>query len=227
MNFEKYNVKNYKGIWMSPSIAIKRLDILLERCGNDLKRILANGTKHEREAWVAGVFLLGLNEIQPSQYWLEIVVEEATPDIYGYKIDIINGNYHRGVYNIEITDFEEHSKTIEDIIKQKSFKSYPDYFQLLIYARKGGYLLDYDAIFDSINKISIPFANIFILSASSYEDDYELVQIYPLKWRLSFNLHSVIQKNINQKELATFLKRGSGTDLTNLGVLSLPLPEII
>jgi len=215
----------YKNLWMSPSVAIVRLNYLIEKYG--IQKILSKSIfKHEREAWIAAVFLLGLRQQDSKEYWLEIETEQATPDIYGYQLREVEGNYRRDVYNIEITEWEEHGGNIIDIIKNKSKKSYSDYFFLLIYARKGGEIIDYSNIYNEILSFRIPFSEIWILASSSYNQDYHLTRVYKQIFQIRFNLNSAIINNKEQKSFATFLKRGKGTEFKNLGQILVPYPQI-
>lgn len=210
---------------MSPTFMIDRMALLLEKYSVNI--ILSNNEfKQEREAWVAAAFLLGLGKIEGSEYWLEINTENDTPDIYAYYLKQINGNNHRDVLPLEIVDFEEHSKTIGSLIERKSRNAYPPYFALIVYARKCGAEIDYDKIFEDAQKIKIPFREIWILSAVSYDDDYCLTLIYPAGLQITFNLYKEFEKHKNQISLATMLKRGKGVDPKPLGTKDVPLPEI-
>ncbi len=215
----------YKNLWMSPNVAITRLNFLIKKYG--IQTILNKSIfKHEREAWIAGVFLLGLRHADRKEYWLEIETENGTPDIYGYQLREVDGNYHRDVFNIEIVEWETHGGSIVDIIKNKSIKAYPDYFFLLIYARKGGEVIDYNKTCAEITNLRIPFLEIWVLAATSYNNDYHLTRIYRQKFQIRFNLNLAIIGNKEQTSFATFLNRGKGTEIENLGLIYVPYPEI-
>lgn len=47
--------KDYKNLWMSPNIAIGRLEDLIKKYGLE-KILVSNQVKHEREGWIGGVF---------------------------------------------------------------------------------------------------------------------------------------------------------------------------
>lgn len=215
----------YKNLWMSPNVAINRLKIIIEKYGIGVA-IKRNEFRHEREAWIAAVFLLGLRKFDKNEYWLEVETEQSTPDIYGYYIEKIEDKNHRWVCDIEITEREEHGGSIAELIENKSKKSYPRDFYLLIYARKSGELLDYDKIYEAVKRIKIPFSKIFILCCISDDNDYALVEVFPKKYKLEFNLDVAIEGNKDQLAFATFLKRGKGTKPVPLGEIFVPLPEI-
>jgi hypothetical protein len=215
----------YKDIWISPNFMVDRMTLLLEK--HSIDTVLSKSQfKQEREGWVAAAFLLGLGSIEGSEYWLEINSENDTPDVYAYYLRHVDGNNHRDILPIEVVDFEEHSENITSLITQKSQKEYPPYFALVVYARKGGAEIDYDAIAENAQKIRIPFREIWILSAISYEDDYRLTMVYPFKLQIPFNLHQEYERHKNQIPLATQLKRGKGTEPTFLGIKEIPFPEI-
>lgn len=221
LGMEKHD---YKNLWMSPNVAIVRLSSLINKYGPQ-KVLKKSIFKHEREAWITALFFLGLKEISGKEYWIEIETRESTPDTYGYYLENINGNYHRRIFNIEITEWEEHSGGIMEIIKNKSNKFYPDFYFLLIYARKNGEIIDYDEIHNKIIELKVPFFEIWVLANSSANNDYHLTEIYRQKFQIRFNLDSALSKNINQISFATFLKRGAGTKLTDLGTVYVPTPE--
>jgi hypothetical protein len=215
----------YKNLWMSPTFMVDRMTLILNRYGIDTV-LSHNNFKQEREAWVAAVFLLGLGSIEGSEYWLEINTENGTPDIYAYYLEQVNGNNHRTDLPLEIVDFEDHNETISALIAQKSKKAYPPYYDLIVYARKGGAEIDYDQIFEDAHGIKIPFREIWILSTVTYENDYHLTMVYPYKFQIPFNLNGEYDKHRSQSQLATFLKRGTGTEPHFLGIKEVPLPEI-
>jgi len=215
----------YKNLWMSPNVAIIRLNLLIEKYG--IKTVVRNGLfRHEREAWIAASFLLGWRENNNEEYWLEIEMEEATPDIHGYTLRPLKRGFHREDYNFEIVEWEEHSKGILDVIKKKCKKCYPNYFLLLVYARKRGELIDYEKVHDEIKNNKVPFLDIWILAASSNSNDYHLTRVYRDKFQICFNLNEALKKVNNQSDYATNLGRGGGTDRKNLGVVYVPLPEL-
>lgn len=210
---------------MSPNAAISRLSSLLAKYGP--KTVIGKSEfKHEREAWIAAVFLLGLRQFDKNEYWLEIETEESTPDVYGYYLDNVDGNNHRLVCNLEITEWEEHSKNIIEVIKNKSRKNYPSDFYLLVYARKPGESIDYDQLYEEINKSKIPFAQIWTIACFSDDNDYHLTQIHPKKLQFEFNLDAAIGDNKSQTCFATFLMRGKGTKARPLGEIFVPLPKL-
>lgn len=220
-----YKKHDYKNLWMSPNIAITRLSSLIDKYG--IEKILKKSVfKHEREAWVAASFLLGLREVDKREYWIEIETQESTPDIYGYYLDVIKGNFHRRVFNIEIVEWEEHGGDILDIIRNKCKKNYPHDFFLLIYVRRGGEIIRYDDICESIKTISVPFVQIWILAPSSENNDYHLTLIFKNKFQIRFNLNEAIEKNKQQRQFATSLGRGVGTDIKDLGIVYVPFPQI-
>jgi len=222
-----YIKKDYENLWMSPNVAISRLYLLVNKYGIE-EVIKRNAFKREREAWIAASFLLGLRETDQKEYWIEIATKESTPDIYAYSLKIVDGNFHRDVYNIEIAEWEEHGKSLLEIIKNKCKKNYPKFFWLLIYARKPGTVIDYDILFKEIDSFSdkIPFSSIWILANSSDNNDYHLTEVCKIKRQIGFNLDQALIKNKRQNNFATFTKRNTGTEIKHLGDVYVPLPKL-
>ncbi len=222
--------KGYKNLWLSPNQAIDRLRILIEKYG--LETVLRKSIfKHEREAWIGGVFLLGLRDADKREWWIEIETEAATPDIYGFFLDTIDvgiskKGIRRNVMNIEIVEWEPHGAGILDLIGDKCKKAYPADYSLLVYVRRGGEVLNYQVIFEELKKVKVPFLQIWILVPSSYDNDYHLSSIYDKFIQIRFNLDRAIEGNKNQIRFATNTGRGLAANPENLGEIEVLLPEI-
>ena len=64
--------------------------------------------KQEREAWTSAVWALGLSEMNPKDFWVEIVTDEQTPDTRVHYLDQSAGYNHVMTYNVEVVDWETH-----------------------------------------------------------------------------------------------------------------------
>ena len=213
----------YRGIWMSPETVISRFEGLIKKFGfNEI--IKNNRFKHEREGWVSGVWALGITEITGKENFIEIETIQETPDTHVFYFDIINGNNHRQVFDVEVVDWEEHTGELIEIIKNKSSKNYPQNFTLLIYARHPGKEVNMEEIYKEVQHMNIPFGQIWVLGSSDV-DDYDIFQIYGVKNHIKFNLSKLREKYKNQIPFSKFLMRGKGTDIENLGVIYLPLQD--
>lgn len=213
---------SFKNIWINPAIPIIRIRKLIIKYGIE-KVIHDTKLKSEREAWVTAIWALGLIEVANKQYWIEIETENATPDTYLYYLEQIDGNNHRSVASIEVTDWEEHTEDIFEIIKSKCSKFYPNYFTLLVYARNSNKAIELEKIFQNLQQSTVPFGDIWIIGALDF-DNYQLSRVFPERSVIKFNLNESLLKGKGQGDFATFLKRGTGVQFTNLGNLYLPIP---
>lgn len=223
---KKWSKDIYKNLWLSPNSAINHFELLAREYGRD-NAVKDVQFKQQREAWIVAVSLLGIREISDREYWLEIVVDEETPDIYCYYLDVIDNRNHRRVLNIEVTEWEEHSGDIMEIIKKKARKAYPEYFQLLIYARKVGEKVDVKKLVREMQKINIPFNEVLILIPRSMDGDHLLIGIDTHTQEVNFvkfNFKKAMDNSKAQVEFVKSLGRGSRKGGVDLGKFFLPIP---
>lgn len=102
--------------------------------------------------------MLGLKENDGKEYWLEIEIEDSTPDVYGSFLDMIETNagkkaIRENFFSIEIVELEKHTINIVKLIKDKCHKSYSTDYFLLAHVRKGGEILEYEKIYKKIEKL--------------------------------------------------------------------------
>lgn len=218
-------IKTYKGLWMSPNIVVSRFESIVKKCGAKAA-VRSSRFQREREAWITGVFILGLRQDTGLEYWVEVETIDSTPDTYGYFIEQINDNNYRRVLNFEVTEWEDHVDSLEEIIKNKTRKAYPNYFILLVYGWKPGATVNLEKEFVNLQKSSdIPFSEIWLVVATGPPKNYQLTKLYPSRGRIRFNLDNALEGNRKQPEFGKFLKRGTGTVRTPLGKIYFPLPE--
>lgn len=92
---------SYKGLWLSPSFVIHRMQKIIETHGK-AEAYSGRRFKQEREAWAAAVWALGLAESQQREYWVEIETEENTPDAKVHRLDQSTGHNRVETYNLEV-----------------------------------------------------------------------------------------------------------------------------
>ncbi len=212
----------YKGIWLSPSVAVERFNQLVEKYGVE-NAVSDDRFKPEREAWVMAMFLFGLRKITRQEFWLELETVDSTPDAYGYYLEEVDGKNYRRIMSVEITEFEEHSEDIFSVIKNKINRAYPTHYILLVYARKAG-VIKPSEVFEKIQKTTIPFAEIWILSAVDSEDKFQITKIFPDFDQTNFSLKSSLENNKSQGPFAKSDGRSSQPGKRNLGTIFFPLP---
>ena len=215
---------SYKNVWMSPNTMIQRFSDIISTHGAQ-NAVYHKQFQPERECWISSIWALGLKEIIKREYWVEIETIDNTPDTYVFYLDIVDGNYHRQVMNIEVVEWEEHTENIEQVIKKKCNKNYPNYFYLLIYIRRENVSLEMEKLFKFVQTLQVPFSEIWLVGAES-DDDYVIAKIFPTYTHARFKLSESLEKNKNQQGFTTIRQRGTGTKITPLGTIYLPIPDI-
>lgn len=214
---------SYKGLWMSPSFVIYRMQKIIETYGKP-EAYSGRRFKQEREAWAAAVWALGLAESQQREYWVEIETEENTPDTKVHRLDQSTGHNRIQTYNLEVVDWEEHVNDIMQVVQQKCERAYPSYFGLLILGRSGK-AVDPNAILEAIRAIRVPFAEIWIVGRALEERNrMEMARLFPDVANLGFDLGRALQRTETQKEIMQPQGRGTGTNLRFSGDIYLPIP---
>jgi hypothetical protein len=215
--------ESYADVLMSPTVAIARFETVIGTYG--LPAAKQGRFKQEREAWITGVWALGLHEITGKEYWVEIEVLDQTPDCKVHLIDQSTGNNHLMTMNVEVVEWEENRPDVMEVIRQKCDKAYPDYFFLLLLARNGKQI-EVPATLEALRKMRVPFAEIWILGRLSEEGTkYGMFMMHPSQRFVEFDLTDALRKNDEQLEFLKRLQRGTGTEMVNLGKLYLPLPQ--
>jgi hypothetical protein len=120
----------------------------------------------EREACSTALYALALSEISGKTYWVEVETVEQTPDTKVHHIDQSQGYNIVQTQSVEVVDWEEHIEDPMELIGAKSRNSYPKDFCLLIAARSGKTVYP-QVIARDIRKITVPFAEIWILGQSA------------------------------------------------------------
>jgi hypothetical protein len=110
-HIEMIAASDYSELWMSPSIAIRRMATISETFG--IERARTDGQfKKEREAWTTGVFALALSKLNGEPWWIEIETKDNTPDTRLRQLDQSSGNNVIQTRNIEVVDWEENVDNI-------------------------------------------------------------------------------------------------------------------
>jgi len=214
---------SYKGLWLSPSFVMHRMQKIIETHG--IREAQSNGRfKREREAWTTAVWALGLTESDQREYWVEIETEESTPDTKVHHLDQSSGHNKIQTYNIEVVDWEEHVDGLMQVIQQKCARAYPSYFGLLILGRSGK-VVDPNTITEAIRDMRVPFAEIWIVGrALEDRSRVQMVRLFPGRGDFPYDLVRALKRTENQKEFMRAEGRGTGTELHPRGDIYLPIP---
>lgn len=213
--------ETYNGLWMNPHFVIARMKLLIEKYGYN-EATTSGRFKKEREGWTTGIYALGLSEWQGRQWWVEIETEDDTPDTRVHYMDQSSGRNCILTQSIEIVDWEEHVDDAAVVVKQKCQLAYPQHFCLLMLARNGKNL-DVQKLTGEVLSGRVPFGEIWIVGCPS-EGIVTMVRIFPSTVRLDFETARSLQKLGNKRDVMQKLKRGSSTELQDLGFVYLPLP---
>jgi len=214
---------NYLEFWMSPFIAIKRIQTISERYG--IARARTDGRfKKEREAWTTGVFALALSKLNGDKWWIEIVTTDNTPDTRLRRIDQTSGNNVIQTRSIEVVDWEKNVDDIMKVIKKKCKRAYPDHYLLLVNARHGEGVLNFDRVIEEMKKIRSPFLEVWVvvMVASGH---MKVVRVAPTGFPIDLDLSAELPKAMKQEAFVKRGIRGTGTEIRDLGAAYLPIPH--
>ena len=211
----------YANLLMSPNEAIRRFEIVVAKLG--FPQAWSGRVKQEREAWISAVWALGLREITSREYWIEVETRDQTPDCKVRYVDSSPGYNLRGTINVEIVEWDQHRPDVMDVIVPKCAKAYPGNFSLLVFARNGKPIGTHAA--QQLKSLAVPFKEIWVLGRASVEDaKYRMFMLYPTSRGVDFDLSDVLQKNSSQAEFAQFQKRSKRTEMSDRGMIHLPIP---
>jgi hypothetical protein len=215
---------SYKGLWMSPSFVIHRMQKIVETHGTREAQS-SRRFKQEREAWTTAVWALGLKQMHERDHWVEIETEDNTPDTKVHRLDQSSQHINIETYNIEVVDWEQHVDDPMQVIQQKCVRAYPPYFWLLITGRSGK-VLDPSTIIEATRGTRVPFVEIWIVGrALADRNRMQMVRLFPGRADVAFDLNHALQQTEKQAEFMRPMQRGSGTEVRSLGDLYLPIPE--
>ena len=211
----------YKDLWMSPRLAVVRMNSLIEKYGYH-EATTSGRFKHEREAWTTGMYALGLAKMYRKDYWVEIETVDQTPDTKVHHIDQSAGRNKIGTQHVEIVDWEKHVDDAIDLLKQKCRRAYPPYFCLLLLARNGRNF-DVEGVTREISAIDVPFAEIWALGRIS-DEAMTLLRLFPGLMRVDFDIADALESGKGQTDFMVGQKRGTSTEFSDLGLTFLPIP---
>jgi hypothetical protein len=214
---------DYSELWMSPYIAIRRMATISETFG--IERARTDGRfKKEREAWTTGVFALSLSKLNGEPWWIEIETKDNTPDTKLRQLDQSSGNNVIQTRNIEVVDWEENVADIMEVIRKKCKRAYPDHYLLLVNARNSGKVLDFDQVIQEMKRTDSPFLEVWVVAFVG-PDDMKVVRVAPSRLSVDLKIGAALEKAKEQTPFIKRGKRGTGTELRDLGPAFLPIPK--
>lgn len=212
--------ESYEGLLMSAEFVLRRMKTLVQKHG--LQRVENGPFKHEREAWSTAMYALALSEMYSKKYWVRVETVAQTPDTYVHHIDQSTGNNIDQMQSVEVVDWVQNVAEVMTLIEKKAKKAYPPFYCLLITGRSGK-TLDTDAIAEEIKKMSIPFAEIWIIGMLAY-NVANVAMLFPILSLLQFDIPSALEKAKLEHDIMVRRQRGKGTQFVPLGPIYLPIP---
>ncbi len=213
---------DYSEVWMSPYIAIKRMQTISEKYG--IERARTDGRfKKEREAWTTAVFALTLSKLNGEHWWVEIETRDNTPDTRLRRVEQSSGNNVIQTRSIEVVDWEENVDDVMEIIKKKCRRAYPDHYLLLVNARNSGKLLDFDRIIEEMKNMASPFLEVWVLAFVA-PGTMKVVRVAPSAFPIDLSIGAELPEAMKQHPFVKRGIRGTGTEIRDLGPAYVPIP---
>lgn len=123
---------------------------------------------------------------------------------------------------MEVVDWEQHVDDPMELIRAKSRKAYPDDFCLLIAARSGKIVYP-QVIARDIRKMTVPFAEIWILGQSA-SNTVNIARLHPTTLQLEFDIFDALKRAKTGGDVLSKRQRGKETEFVPLGQIYLPIP---
>jgi hypothetical protein len=225
-------IESYAGLWMSPNFVIGRMQAVVEKHGRQ-RAESHNLFKQEREGWTSALFALGQAEHTGNQMWVEIEAVDRTPDTKVHYIDQSKGRNSIFTRCIEVVDWVPETQSPLQVIQQKCAKAYPGSYTLLVLARSGR-ILYMDEIVAGLGNLKVPFSEIWVVGPASdigtgistnIGTTIHLVMVYPSVLDCGFDIRRAQANAQAQKDVLQRLKRGTSTEMTDLGRVWIPIPK--
>jgi len=227
MDFEK---KIYPpDIGMSPQFAMRRFRAAIAKYGQ--QRVLSESRfQKAREIWASGAFLIGLSKITQKTYWVAPEYYEQTPDTYGMSF-VPHSKYKNGklqeIHSIEVSEYEQHADggLLGTIKRKLSGKVYPDFYVLLIYAKRPGESVNLEEVFQTLSTETFSVSEIFLVASVSAGTKYvyTTVSLYRQRAQVSYCLDDELAQATDQCEMISWSRGiGDAQPIEQSHVLKLP-----
>jgi hypothetical protein len=213
---------DYSQLWMSPYIAIKRMQTIGEKYGIERARIDGR-FKKEREAWTTAVFALALSKLNGERWWMEIETKDSTPDTRLRRVAQSSGNNVIQTRSIEVVDWEENVDDVIEVIKKKCRRAYPGHYILLVNVRNSGKVFDIDQIIEEMKNTASPFLEVWVLAFVA-PGTMKVVRVAPSAFPIDLSIGAELLEAMNQHPFVKRGIRGTGTEIRDLGPAYVPIP---
>jgi hypothetical protein len=120
-------------LMLSPKFLFDWWDGVIEKYGGEVA--ISNKSpdfKLARELWVAGVFACCKRLSSKKEHWVAAVTDQA-PDALVAFFDLDDIGANRQIYQIEVTEYDRHSVSLEKTLKKKLDKAYHPTTRIVCY----------------------------------------------------------------------------------------------
>lgn len=211
--------------WFSPRFALNFLAILRNMHGDNV--LVGNKYKKEREAWIMGLVLLGINKKTGVLWWLQVPVEDP-PDMRVMTL-ILNQEKNRNEMNhreIEIVEITKYTTDpIEtEILKKLKNKAYTKETALIVYMNRTALIKDMNVIAQKL-KGKVRVAEVWIVAATAPDSSkHILFSLFPDVEVIHFDIYEELAK-IPEGDQIDVSIRAMGTTMKLLH--NMPLTKFI
>lgn len=107
--------------------------------------------KLARELWVAAVFACCKRLSSEQEHWVSAVSDEA-PDALVARFDVDHIGAFRQIYQIEVTEYDDNAKSLQEVIKKKLDKAYHPTTRIVCYItrKKGDFEVNLKELIDFV-----------------------------------------------------------------------------
>lgn len=221
---EMIPASDYKGLWMSPFIVIRRMVTIRETYGVEMART-DRRLKKEREAFTTGLLALGITRLTGEQWWVEIETVESTPDTRLRRLEQSSGHNVIQTRPVEVVDWEENVDDVMEVIRKKCERAYPGDYFLGVHARHVGKAIDFGRIIEEMKSIPSRFLEIWVIAFVG-PDDVKVVRVSPGDLGTDLKLGTELEKAREQTGFMKPRMRGTSMELQDLGLLFLPISKL-
>lgn len=201
--------------WFSPKFALNYFSKLNAQYGHD-KVTKDNKFKKEREAWIVGLALLGINKMTGRLWWLQVPRDDP-PDMRVMTLlpDLNNNQnemHHREIEVAQITKFTN-STIEEEILRKLNNKLYIKETCLLIYMNRATVIDDMRKLAAKLNG-KIQVSDVWIMGAVSKDSSkHILFSLHPEVKVQHFDIFEEMDR-IPLGDTISLIPRHKGTKLS-------------
>lgn len=183
----------------------------------------------EREAWIAGAFLLGYSQLTGQDWWLRVNPEDSAPDIFAATFRESEHGPVKETLDIEIFEYEQHAKgdLAEAIARKLAGKAYPTHYRLVCYVHhRPGEPFTPGVVAEAVKATQPRVAEIWVVASivGPSPTSYATVRLFPDALIHPFD-HEGACSQAKQPDIAKVRRGSSRDDEMQFGWLQVDLPS--